>query len=241
MVATVTRRFDLALAPLLLVSLVMAMGCVRVEAGTDPEPLGYGPGAHAFLASGYDPDPVSRPAPTPWTPPARELGFPSFEIEPPQTAEPVPYNDDLVRVCNHLATLSTAPGEPDTCLARYRIERVFRSIANWKTLAACLESAADQPAVEACLNKTPRTFGPIGEYPRESEVCMHIFAVTIVEQLGPEPMLDDARLLEFQPLLQDCVNSLVTEERANRKPDEYVQMLECIERARTTAAAEACE
>lgn len=232
MLARVTRR-------LALVSL-LSLACVRVEAGTDPEPLGYGPGAHAALAAGYDPDPVVRPGPTPWTPPARELGF-VFEPEPPAATEPVAYNDDLVRVCNHLNTIASAPIELEACLARYRIERVFRSIANWKTLAGCLEAAADQPAVEACMNATPRAFGPIAEYPRESEVCMHIFAVTIVEQLGAEPMLDDPRLLEFESLLQECVDSLVTEERSNRSVDEYVKMLECIERAQTTAAAEACE
>jgi hypothetical protein len=198
-----------------------------------------------MLSAGYDPELASRPAPTPWNPPARQLGF-SFEVQPPPVTEPVPYNDDLVRVCDHLATIEPAPTEPaptelELCLARYRIERVFRSIANWKTLAGCLESAADQSAVEACMRVTPRVFGPIAEYPRESEVCMHIFAITIVEQLGPEPMLDDPRLLEFGVLLQDCVNSLVTEERVDRTPAEYVTMLECIERARTTAAAEACE
>jgi len=237
MLAAVTRRRILAPSLMLL---VLTAACVRVEAGTDPEPLGYGPGAHAMLSAGYDPDPVPRPAPTPWTPPARELGF-SFAPEPAPTLEPVPYNDDLQRVCTHLATLSSSPVDQETCLAHYRIERVFRSIANWKTLAGCLTAAADQSAVEACMQATPRAFGPIAEYPRESEVCMHILAITIVEQLGPEPMLDDTRLLEFETLLQDCVDSLVTEERADRKPAEYVKMLECIEQARTTAAAEACE
>jgi hypothetical protein len=220
--------------------LVASAACVRVEAGTDPEPLGYGPGAHASLAAGYDVDPVPRPAPTPWTPPARELAG-HFMVEPPQPTGPVPYNDDLIRVCKQLGTLQPEGFEPDACLARYRVERVFRSIADWKTLAACLEAAPDSAAVEACLRATPRAFGSVGEYPRESDVCMHIFAITIVEQLGAEPMLDDERLREFESLLHECVDSLVTEERADRKPAEYVKMLECIERARTTAEAEVCE
>jgi hypothetical protein len=227
-------RFALSLA------LVASAACVRVEAGTDPEPLGYGPGAHATLSAGYDVDPAPRPAPTPWTPPARELAA-NFAFEPPQPAGPVPYNDDLIRVCQKLAAIEGASFEPDACLARYRIERVFRSIADWKSLAVCLESAPDRSTVDACLQATPRAFAPISEYPRESEVCMHIFAITIVEQLGAEPMLDDERLREFDPLLQECVDSLVTEERAKRKPAEYVKMLDCIERARTTAQAEVCE
>lgn len=240
MLAPVTRGLVLASALSIVTLGGLMLGCVRVEAGTDPEPLGYGPGAHAMLAAGYDANPVSREAPTPWTPPTRQLGY-AAEPERPPATEPVPYNDDLVQVCNHLITLSSPPAELDSCLAHYRIERVFRPIASWKSLAACLQSAADQAAVATCLSTTPRAFGPLAEYPRESQVCMHIFALTIVEELGPEPMLDQARLVEFQPLLQDCVDSLVVEERADHKPAEYVQMLECIERARTTAAAESCE
>lgn len=235
MLAQVTRGL------LLVTSLFVAsLACVRVESGTDPKPLGYGPGAHAMLSAGYDAEPVSRPAPTPWTPPRSQLGH-TFAPAEPSTTEPVPYNDDLVRVCEHLGTLGSEGFDPATCLARYRIERVFRPIAEWKSVAACLEAAADLPAVDACLAASPRAFGPIAEYPRESEVCMHIFAITIVEQLGAEPMLDAERLHEFESLLRECVDSLVTEERTDRKPAEYVEMLECIERSPTTSAAEACE
>ncbi len=238
MLAPVTRRLRLTLVPLL-----VFVACVHVEAGTDPEALGYGPGAYATLGAGYDPEPVERPAPTPWSPPVREFGF-AFEPPTEGPAEPVPYNDDLVRVCDHLVALAPneqADADHGACLRRYRVERVFRSIGDWKTLAACLEAADDPTAVGACERATPRAFGPIAEYPRESEVCMHIFAITIVEQLGAEPMLDNERLGEFQVLLHECVDSLVTEERADRKPAEYVEMLDCIERAQTTAAAEACE
>jgi hypothetical protein len=224
---------------LAMTALLVLGACVRVEAGTDPEPLGYGPGAHAMLGAGYDINPVERPAPTSWDPPAHELGF-AFEFEPPSEAapEPIAYNPDLVRVCERL---SSFVGEPDACLQRYRIERVFRTIADWKTLAACLEAASDQAAASACEHATPRVFGPIAEHLRESEVCMHIFAITIVEQLGAEPMLDHERIAEFEPLLVDCVESLVTEERADRKPAEYVEMLDCMQRALTTATAELCE
>lgn len=234
MLGTVSRRFVLAVTPLLFTA------CVRVEAGTDPESLGYGPGAHAMLAAGYDPDPVPRPAPTPWTPPARELGF-AFEFEPPPPTEPIPYNDDLMQVCEHLASFPEPKPDRDACLARYRIERVFRSIADWKTLAACIQKASDPADVGACERATPRVFAPITEYPRESEVCMHIFAVALVEELGAETMLDNERIAEFEQLLHECVDSLVTEERADRSPAEYVEMLDCFQRARTTAAAELCE
>ena len=227
---------------------IMAGACVRVEAGTDPGPLGYGPGSEAMLAWGYDQDPAPRPAPSPWNPP-RRLAGPSVAVEPVATG-PVPYNDDILAVCEHLSTVAGAPVvEPaseagfdlEACYATQRVARVFRPLSDWKRLAACVEAAADAEAVSACAAATPPVFGPITEHPRESAVCLHIFAITIVEQLGPEPMLDRDRLAEFEPLLRDCVDSLVVEERADRSPAEYATMLACIERARTTVAAEACE
>ena len=70
---------------------------------------------------------------------------------------------------------------------------------------------------------------------------MHVFALTLLDELGPEPMLDTEGLREFEPLLHECVDSFVIEDRAERTPSDYVEMLDCIERARTTAAAQACE
>lgn len=242
MLHAVTFRLVLVVAPLLI-----AGACVHVESGTDPLALGYGPGAHATLSSGYDPDPVPRPAPAPWTPPSRTLAS-DYAAAVSPVAQPVPYNDDLLQVCAHIGGL--LPPTPDAaagarrteaCLQHYRVERVFRPIVDWKTLATCLGAAKDDAAIAACERATPRVFGPIAEYPRESEVCMHIFAITILEQLGAEPMLDAERLTEFEELLQECVNSLVTDERDDRNPSEYVEMLQCIEMSRTTAAAEACE
>jgi hypothetical protein len=222
-----------------------ASACVHVEAGTDPQPLGYGPGPNAQLAAGYDPDPVTRPAPSPWTPPPRELGFVLSRAKD-GAREPVPYNDDLLRVCKHLATLSdagtgTGDEEPAACHARYQVERVFRPIVRWKTLAACLEAAGDADAVEACVLATPRVVAPIAAYPRESGACMHMFTVMLVEQLGAEPMLNADQLLEFEPLLSNCVDSLINEARPARKPGAYAAMLTCIEAARTTDAIEGCE
>jgi hypothetical protein len=215
--------------------------CVRVESGTDPEPLGYGPGPEAMLAWGYDGDPAPRPAPSPWVPP-RQFARAGVESSPAASG-PVAYNDDLVRVCAQLQTLAGAdPGfDGDACLAQYRVERVFRPLAEWKRLAACVGAATEFAGADACASASPRVFGPIPEYPRESAVCMHIFALTIVEQLGAEPMLDSERIAQFAPLLRECVDSLVVNERSDRKPAEYLAMLACIEQARTTAVAEACE
>lgn len=217
---------------------------MHVESGTDSEALGYGPGPEVLLAAGYDSDPVPRPAPAPWTPPTREPGFflaVSAQGSGGSPERPVPYNEDLERVCKHLTTLEPAASQRRSCRARYRIERVFRTIANWKTLAACIETAADLDAVGACELETPRAFGPNVEYPRESAVCMHIFALAIVKQLGPEPMLNSERLLEFGGHVETCVTELVTGSRADRNPSEYVEMLECIEDSRTVTAADACE
>jgi hypothetical protein len=225
--------------------LMLALGCRPVESGVDPEPLGYGPGPHVSLASGYDSDPVPRPAPTPWTPPARDdearvanLGELIASTPPLQ---PIPDTADVLRVCDQRAKLGDAAGERESCLRRYRIARVFRSIGNWKTLVSCIEASPDRAAIDACERTTPPAFEPVAEYPRESGVCMHLFALLILEEMGAEPMLETEDFAEFEPLVRECVDGLVGETRKDRNPTEYVEVLDCIERAQTSPAAEACE
>src|SRR5690606_5171566 len=128
-------------------------------------------------------DPAPRPAPSPWVPP-RRLASAGVDAVP-VSAGPVPYNGDLIQICAQLEALAPPDSGFDTgfdtgaCLARQRVERVFRPIAEWKRLAACVGAATELEVAVACASATPRVFGPIPEYPRESEVCMHIFALTI--------------------------------------------------------------
>jgi hypothetical protein len=234
----------------LLPTVLLALACTRVESGVDPEPLGYGPGPQASLASGYDPDPVPRPTPTPWTPPARNddrvpigsLGQLGQQIEAtPTNTEPIPPTADVLRVCERRASLGDAASERDACLRRYRIARVFRSIGDWKTLVSCIDAGADLSAVDACERATPPAFEPVAEYPRESAVCRHLFALLILEEMGAEPMLEAEDFAEFEPLVRECIDGLVGETRDERNPTEYIQLLDCIDRAQTSAAAEACE
>jgi hypothetical protein len=235
---------------MLLPTVWLALACTRVESGVDPEPLGYGPGPQASLASGYDPDPVPRPTPTPWTPPARDLhrepigslGQLGQQIEAtPTNAGPIPHTADVLRVCDRRASLGDAPSERDACLRRYRIARVFRSIGNWKTLVSCIDASSNLAAVDACERATPPAFEPIAAYPRESAVCSHLFALLILEEMGAEPMLETEDFAEFEPLVRECVDGLVDDTRDERNPAEYIELLDCIDRAQTSAAAEACE
>lgn len=243
----------IAAAVLVLPAVLLALACVRVESGVDPEPLGYGPGPQASLASGYDPDPVPRPTPTPWTPPARELhGKPIGRVGQPigslgepteatPSAEPVPHTADVLRVCERRATLGDATSQRDACLRRYRIARVFRSIGKWKSLVSCIDASRDLAAVDACERATPPAFQPNTEYPRESAVCMHLFALLILEEMGAEPMLEPDDFAEFEPLVRECIDELVGETRNDRNPTEYIELLDCVDRAQTSASAEACE
>jgi hypothetical protein len=235
---------------LLLPAVVLALACTRVQSGVDPEPLGYGPGPQASLASGYDPDPVPRPSPSPWTPPPRadhrqsigSLGQPGQLIETtPASTEPIPPTADVLRVCERRASLGDAATERDACLHRYRIARVFRSIGNWKTLVSCIDASPDLAAVDACERATPPAFEPVAEYPRESAVCRHLFALLILEEMGPEPMLEREDFEQFEPLVRECIDGLVGDTRDERNPTEYIEILDCIDRAQTSAAAEACE
>jgi hypothetical protein len=229
---------------LMLPTILLALGCRHVESGVDPEPLGYGPGPHISLASGYESDPAPRPAPTPWTPPAHDgsdrianLG----ELVAEPTAEPIPHTADVLRVCDRRAKLGEAVGEREACLRRYRIARVFRSIGDWKTLVSCTDASPDRVAIDACERTTPPAFELPAEYPRESAVCLHLFALLILEEMGAEPMLATEDFAEFEPLVRECVDGLVGETRKDRNPTEYVEVLDCIERAQTSPAAEACE
>jgi hypothetical protein len=229
--------------PLALTAAVLstALACSRVESGIDPEALGYGPGPHRSLAAGYDPDPVPRPAPTPWTPPDRDgLGEPDQQV-PTIAPEPIPHTADVLRVCDRRAALGDPASERDACLHHFRIARVFRSIGDWKTLVSCIEASPDRPTADACERTTPAAVEPIAEYPRESAVCMHLFALLILEEMGAEPMLESEDFAGFEPLVRECVDGLVSETRKNRNPTEYVEVLDCIERAQTSPAAEACE
>jgi hypothetical protein len=227
-----------------LLGVLLVVGCVRVESGVDPEPLGYGPGPHVSLASGYETDPVPRPPPIPWTPPNRDahgerevLSLEQLTASP----EPIPHTPDVLRVCDRRAALGEVASERDACLHRYRIARVFRPIGKWKTLVSCIDASPDRAAADACERTTPPAFEPIAEYPRESAVCMHLFTLLILEEMGAEPMLEADDFAEFEPLVRECVDGLVGETRKNRNPTEYVETLACIERAQTSAAAEACE
>jgi hypothetical protein len=157
------------------------------------------------------------------------------------SAQPIPHTADVLRVCERRAALGVAAGERDACLRRYRIARVFRSIGDWKNLVSCIDASPDLAAVDACERATPPAFEPNGEYPRESTVCMHLFALLILEEMGAEPMLAADDFARFEPLVRECVAGLVNETRKDRSPSEYIELLDCIERAHTSAASEACE
>jgi hypothetical protein len=234
----------------LISSLTVVLGCHRVVSGVEPESLAYGPAQPSLLASGYDSDPVPRATPTPWTPPDRSGS--STLVEPGAVLqatgvlgelEPVAFTSDIIRVCEHLAKQGSTSGSAKAdavCLRHYRIAQVFRTIGDWKTLVACLVATTDDPGIATCTRATPASVAVSVDHPRESGVCMHLFALSIVEELGPDPMLDAVRLAEFETLVSSCVDSLVTDERPARGPSQYMAMLECVEVAPTTAVAELC-
>lgn len=224
-------------------SLVL-MACVPMVSGVDPGALGYGPGPSAELADGYDLDPVPRPAPSPWEPaqrsaPARSSALDKLD-EPTQPVAPSP---DVVRVCQHVVAVAdpSAPVDAEDCLRSYQIAQVFRTLPDWKTFAACVEAAKGRAAIDSCERATPKAFVEIEAYPLESRICLHLFALTIVEELGADPQLDASELAEFEEVLDECVTSFVEEERSERSPAEYVEMLACIDTASTSAAVESCE
>jgi len=225
---------------LALASLTTLIGCAKIVSGVDGEALGYGP-PDATLA-GYDEDPVPRPRVSAWTPPTREpaatlsLGDMMAEAE----AEPIAYIAEVRELCEQLRELGSEEA-PAACLRRHRIARLFRTMDKWKGMVACVGAAGDLDGATACETANPPAFATGEDYPRETETCLHVLALTIIENAGAEPMMSADELRGLAPVMHDCVDSLVNEEREQRGPKAYFEMLDCIDAALSTTEAEACE
>lgn len=225
----------------------LTLGCQRVVSGVDPEPLGYGPPDASALATGYEDDPVPRPSVTPWTPPERRERARSLnhhgDPEASGQSAPIPYTQEVLMICAHLETLAQDDEreDSDACLRRHRVARVFRTPEGWEALADCILAGADAEAVTSCWAGNEALIAGDEAHPLQSRVCMHVFAVTLLEEFGPEPLLDAAGVVEFEPLLDDCIETFVQEQRDARDPAAYADMMTCVGTARSSAAIEACE
>ena len=223
---------------LAVVSAPVALACVAIDGTADPESLGYG--SSAQTASGYESDPLPRPAPTPWTPPPPSAAMPMVE-----SMGALPISPEVSRLCTHLASLATNLAEsgddPQRCHAVLRVARVFRDGEGWRALADCIAATDNPEAAASCHERHPLALRPIAEDPRESAACMHIFALTTVEELGVSAQMTGDEIAQFAPLLQECVAALVEEREGGRGPESYATMLSCIEQAPNSSAAEGCD
>lgn len=240
----------LGLVSLACVPLLFA--CHTVVSGTNAAELGYGdPSA---TVAGYDQDPVERPRVTGWTPPPRENQNMGFSASPssssggsgisgliPEASEPVAYAEEVLEVCSKRASLGDE-GEQAACLRTYRIARVFRSLDKWKRLVGCIEGAKGLEDIAGCESANPPAFGlEDASHQREYDSCLHVLALSMVEEMGPEPMMNAQELRELEPIARDCTRSLVEDERDAQGPKLYYELLDCIDAAQTLAAVEACE
>lgn len=229
---------SVSLRACLLPSILLAGLACRPTQGTDAAALGYG-SPDAPATTRYDRAPIEHPAPSPWTPPSRGAA----SAEPPAQATVVRYAPEILAICQHVEGLAGDDERFDLgrCQTQTRTARIMRDEGRWRGLADCINGAQSYDEARDCADEHPTVLEIHEKYARESRVCLHLFGLSAVAEIGPDPALTAEEIAQFQPLLDECVDSLVEEERPGRSPEEYGAMLACIEAAETTDAAEACE
>ncbi|PRP93404.1 hypothetical protein ENSA5_43030 [Enhygromyxa salina] len=162
-----------------------------------------------------------------------------------------------IQVCEHLAAMVAAEaGIPDPqidpsmmaeCERELSIEAATRGTSNWNEVAGCVLEAQ----TEADINYCDRTYplpgsgsaaspAPSGDDSRERRVCEHMFEIVMIEataELGEAPQITAS---ERRQLSDECVATLVQEERPNRDAASYDQLLSCIGAANSGAEMERC-
>ncbi|NVB39773.1 hypothetical protein G6O69_18155 [Pseudenhygromyxa sp. WMMC2535] len=218
----------------LVAALAVAAGC-RSAGGTEaPDSsasMGYG--GSLDMATGYESELASRPAPTPWETPAQDEDEAYLDVVAPQAI------GELVDLC--LAVAKLADAEPErSCPAHMDTARAFRTPEGWAELSACIYAARSPEAALACETQHPAGVRAVAAAPRESAACMRILAVSSMEPFAEVPGLSAEALADFQPLLEGCVDTLLAEAET-RSAATHEAVLGCIEVAYDSADLSACE
>jgi hypothetical protein len=226
------------------------LGCSHAASGD----AGYGP-VGIDLANGYVEagPPFERPAPLAW-PIAQQPAHAWVAAPPvlPAAAPPVAASGDVRLFCVHVVEFLIAEageaGEAmdslviaDFCHIQARTEKLARTAEQWQAFLACMLAADSEPEFDACESEHPTALFEPTEHAREREACQHLVMTTLYEELGHDTNLPAGELERFRPVIRECVDELVTIERAKRSPDDYAALLECVLDQSTSAAMEACE
>ncbi|MFV8754043.1 hypothetical protein ACNOYE_26150 [Nannocystaceae bacterium ST9] len=233
--------FSLALASL--------AACSPSGASRDPEALGYGP-ARRDLANGYVEagPPFERPAPRAW--PISEQPSSWAALAPVIAAPTLPeVSSDVRTLCVHVVEFLLAEsgerfdtsGMAEVCHVQARTEKLARTEDQWLGFLGCMLAAKAEPEFDACEHDHPSALAGSSEHAREFEVCQHMVMTTLYEQLGSDTNLPASDLEQFRPVVDQCIEGLIQRERAERTPEAYAALLDCMLDQSTSVGMEACE
>jgi hypothetical protein len=242
-----------AVARLALLSLacVASLACSHARSIGDPQSLGYGSATGRDLANGYgdaEGPPFERRAPAAW--PLDQQPLESWAgAAPVLPAPPIVASDDTRRLCVHVVEFLLAnSSEPldvavlaDTCHLYARTEKLARTAEQWQLFSTCMLAAKTEPAFDSCEDAHPSSLAEPNDHPREREVCQHLVMTTLYEQVGSDANLPSSELERFRPVIRECVDGLIADDRPKRSPEEYAALLDCVLEQSTSDAMEACE
>ncbi len=238
-----------------LVSLLALLACSCATANHEPAALGYGSERDHELATGYVDagPPFERQAPTAW--PIDDQPRPAWAGPPPvlASAPQLAASPDIEVLCDHVVGfLSGSAGGPPIepsaaarmdhfCRLQARTEKLARTSEQWQGLLACMLAADTDAEFSTCETDHPSALAGPTEHPREFEACQHLIITTLFEQLGSDTNLPASNLEPFRPVLQQCIDGLLADERPKRSAEAYSTLLDCMLEQSTSVAMEACE
>lgn len=243
-------------APLTAALAVFALlACSATRDRGSSEALGYGP-VHGDLANGYAEigPPFERPTPQAW-PLLQQPTRAWTPAAPLLPAGPIEASGDVRLLCVHVVDFLIAessgsseaiapPDKPvlaDFCHLQARTEKLARTAEQWQAFLACMMAADSDPEFDACELEHPSILVEPTEHEREREACQHIVITTLYEELGSDTNLPASELEQFRPVIRQCIDELIADERPKRSPEDYAALLDCVLEQSTSAAMEACE
>jgi hypothetical protein len=152
-------------------------------------------------------------------------------------------------VCKHLAHVAaTEAGTRDSaidrdlldaCEAEVAIEAGVRGTDNWNEFARCVLASRNPEDLELCNHLYP--LPQPGPGSRELAVCEHLIEVLMLETAAQSGQVPQLTAEERERIEDDCARSLVLEQKPQRSPEAYEQMLDCMAGAQTRELMRACE
>jgi len=187
---------------------------------------------------------------------------PSVSADYSAQAFRAPASIQPIELCEHLARMVAAeagvagqPIDPQMmadCETELSMEAALRGTDNWNAIAACVLASRNDADLDQCDRRFPLPddagdrgdsgdLAEFGDLFLERETCGHMIEILLRDSAGqqaPPPELSED---ELAGLREQCVSSLVRDQRPYLRPDDYVEMLECIGRAESGAQLHECQ